>query len=109
MPSKKPEVPRGLSKTAVRWWKRFQADYALDDAGGRLLLESALRQFDRAEEARAVIDKEGSTVVDRFGQRRAHPAAAIERDARSGLLGALRALNLDLVPLKDGPGRPVGS
>jgi hypothetical protein len=36
-----------------------------------------------------------------------NPACTIERDARQGLLAALRALNLDVAPLKP-LGRPGG-
>jgi hypothetical protein len=42
------------------------------------------------------------------GLRKAHPAIAIERDARIALLAALRALKLDLEPLEPRVGRPGG-
>ncbi len=46
--------------------------------------------------------------IDRFVQRKPHPLLAAERDARAQMLAALKALNLDLEPLKD-RGRPPGS
>lgn len=101
-------VPEGLSPTAAGWWRRLTREYAISDEAGRLLLEQALRAFDRAETARALLDAEGVVVRDRWGQAKPHPAAAIERDMRAQCLAALRALNLDVEPLRDGPGRPVG-
>jgi phage terminase small subunit len=105
---KKPVVPKNLSAAGRSWWRRLVAEFDIADPAGLLLLENGMRQFDRAEDARALLNTEGVTMIDRFGQRRPHPAAAIERDARSGLLAALRALNLDVEPLRDRPGRPAG-
>ena len=41
-------------------------------------------------------------------QPRAHPLLAVERDSRAQMLAAMKALNLDLEPPRDGPGRPGG-
>jgi phage terminase small subunit len=109
-PLKNPEptTPTGLSDAASTWWQSLHAEYSICDPGGLLLLEAAMRAFDRAEEARALIDAEGLTVKDRFGQAKPHPSLVAERDARSQLLQALKALNLDVEPLADRPGRPAG-
>jgi hypothetical protein len=46
--------------------------------------------------------------VDRFGQKKLHPAVLVEQNARVGLLHGLKALNLDVEP--PGPmGRPPGN
>jgi hypothetical protein len=74
-----------------------------------LLLETGMRAFDRCEAARALLDRDGVVVTDRWGQSKQHPAAAVERDARAGLLAALRALCLDVEPLQPRVGRPGGS
>jgi glutathione S-transferase len=47
-------------------------------------------------------------MADRFGQPKPHPLLATERDARAQFLAALKALNLDLEPLRDRVGRPGG-
>jgi hypothetical protein len=47
------------------------------------------------------------TMKDRYGQIKVHPLCAVERDARSGFLNSLKALGLDVEPLK-GIGRPPG-
>jgi len=101
------EAPKGLSKPAREFWARLQNEYEITDAGGLALLEQAARAFHRAEDARALLDKEGCVFKDKWDQPKTHPAAAVERDARAGLLAALRALNLDLEPVKK-IGRPPG-
>jgi phage terminase small subunit len=58
--------------------------------------------------AQAAIKEEGATGLDRFGQLKPHPLLPIERDARAAMMAALKQLNLDLEPLRDGPGRPPG-
>ena len=59
-------------------------------------------------QAQAVIEAEGPTTTDRFGQVKAHPMHTVERDSRAQMIQALRALNLDIEPPRDGPGRPPG-
>ena len=100
--------PKHLSPEARRWWRKLQQEYRFDDEGGLLLLQTALEAFDRMRAAQAAIKEDGATALDRFGQLKAHPLLSVERDARAALLAALKALNLDLEPLRDGPGRPPG-
>jgi hypothetical protein len=78
------------------------------DENGLTLLESALVCLDRAEAARAVVEREGLTVTDRHGCLRPHPAVAIERDFRGLFLRKVKSLGLDLEPLHSRPGRPAG-
>lgn len=87
-------APRHLSAEARRKWDELQADYALDDAAGRLLLQSALEAFDRLQQARRTLAAEGVTTRDRWGQAKPHPALAIERDAATRMHSALRLLKL---------------
>ena len=104
--TKGPSAPHGLPVEARAWWERLQKGYVIVDEGGLALLEQAARSFARVEAARKILDADGLVLADRFGQQRAHPAAAIERDARSGLLQALKALGLDLDVAATGlPGR----
>ena len=63
---------------------------------------------DTAVEALAAIKKDGAYTVDKYGQRRSHPAATVLRDARAGELSALRQLHLDMEPIRD-VGRPGGA
>jgi hypothetical protein len=80
----------------------------VDDSAGLLLLETAMRCFDRAEEARRLVDAQGAVLKDRFGQSVPHPALKAERDARGQMMSALKSLNLDVAPVRP-PHRPVGS
>ncbi|MET4808336.1 P27 family phage terminase small subunit [Limibacillus sp. MBR-115] len=102
-------APKHLSAEARKLWTRIGTDYDLTDAAGCLLLTTALEAFDRMREAQAVIAERGAVFVDRFEQPKANPACVVERDSRAAMLAALKALNLDLEPLRDMPGRPPGS
>jgi P27 family predicted phage terminase small subunit len=109
MPKTTPAAPAGLSPAAKKWWDRLTVEFAINDPAGELLLETALRCFDRAEQARKQLDQDGPTTTDSRGRPKVHPAASVERDSRSGMLQALKALHLDIEPLRDRPGRPGGS
>jgi phage terminase small subunit len=113
VPLKKPRggksVPVGLSDSAAHWYRVLRAEFDIKDEAGRLLLETAMRAFDRGESARVLLERDGVVIADRWGQQKPHPAATIERDARAGMLAALKALNLDVEPLRDKLGRPGGS
>src|SRR5436309_5455362 len=103
-----PKAPKALSPEAKTWWKKIVSGWELDDAGF-LILQSALECFDRMRQAQGILAKEGITSTDRFGQAEVHPAVLVERDAKAGLLRALRAMNLQIEPLHDAIGRPPGS
>jgi P27 family predicted phage terminase small subunit len=93
-----PGPPRHLSKESKAWWKAIVADFELADWQHRTLT-SAAEAHDRMSEARELLAAEGIVLADRFGQSRAHPAVAIERDARTAYLRAVRELALEV----DGP------
>ena len=109
MKTKAQPAPKGLSTEAQTWWKRLVSEYSIEDDAGLLLLQTGLEAFDQMRLAQSSIKRDGVTVLDRFGQRKAHPLLPTERDARSQMLAALRALHLDVEPLHDRPGRPTGS
>lgn len=97
-----------LSAAAKKLWNEIFTEYSIDDAAGLAILRVALEAFDRSQEAREVITTAGMTVTGRDGQVRSHPLLTVERDNRAAFLAGLKALNLDLEPLKK-PGRPGGS
>lgn len=103
-----PKTPADLSAEAAAWLARIVAEYDISDAAGVLLVQTAMQAFDRMRQAQELIVRYGAVTEDRFQQLRPNPACTIERDSRAAMMAALKALNLDLEPLKDGPGRPAG-
>jgi len=104
-----PQPPKHLGEAGATLWRGLVSEYGIADAGGLKLVQTACECADRMAAAQAAIAKDGTFVRDRYGQVKVHPAAALEKDARGGLLAALKLLNLDLEPLRDAPGRPPGS
>ena len=100
--------PLDLSDAAKAWYTAVRREYAIDDPGGLWLLETAAHAYARMEDARTRIAEEGPIIPDRAGCPRAHPMLQVERDARSGLIQSLKALHLDLEPVRDRIGRPGG-
>ena len=98
MTAKNALKPTGLSAEAVRFWIDVQADYEVTDAAGLRLLHTACQSLDRMRDAQRLIKKHGILVKDRFGQLVRNPATTVERDARTAMLHALKALNLDIAP-----------
>jgi phage terminase small subunit len=103
-----PAPPAHLGVSGLELWRSIQASYALDDPGGLALLAVACEASDRVASCRKQLDEEGEVITVR-GLPRAHPAAAIERDARAAMIRAIKELHLDIEPLRDKPGRPSGS
>ncbi len=101
------DPPKQLNDAGKALWRSLCREYSIGDAGGLALLTVACEALDRADGARSRIENDGAFVPDRFGQLRAHPAIAVERDARGQLLQALKQLNLDLEPLRESRGRPA--
>ena len=105
---KQEPAPKHLSKESKKLFKAVVSEYAIDDSAGLKILVVALEALDRAQAAREQIDKEGMTVKDKYEQIKPHPLLACERDSRAAFLSGIKCLNLDLEPLRDGPGRPPG-
>jgi P27 family predicted phage terminase small subunit len=88
-----PAAPKHLSRAAKAWCRAVVSRYLLEPHHLELLT-AACEAWDRMNEARGYIEREGLIVHDRFGNPRAHPAVAIERDARVGFARLLRELAL---------------
>ena len=100
-------VPDHLRDPGRAFYTSVAGEYGINDAAGVALLMTAAECVDRMRAAQASIAEHGELVIDRYGAPKLNPACALEKDARSGFLAAMRALNLDLEPLRDGPGRPT--
>jgi P27 family predicted phage terminase small subunit len=94
-----PKPPAHLTLPTRRWWAQVVATYALEDHHVKILTAAA-ESWDRMVAAREAIDQHGLTYADRYGNPRARPEVAIERDARIGFVRCLRELALDV----DAPG-----
>lgn len=77
---KHPKAPTHLKTATRRWWRLVLENFDVEDAE-LPLLEAAATAWDRATNARELIDAEGAVVRDRFGQPKPHPACGIERDS----------------------------
>lgn len=94
------DPPAHLRQNEHDLWVAIVRENRFEDAASLALLRTALESHQRARMCREVIDKDGQTFRDRFGQVRSHPLLAAERDARSAFIQAMRVLNLDLVGMQ---------
>lgn len=92
--------PIGLAEAGRRLWDAVLGDNELSDAGIELL-RMACKQADRADEARRILAQEKIVGVDRFGQEKAHPAVAIERQATQTCANLIDQLIGTLVDLEE--------
>lgn len=96
------------TKEGKKLKKSILAEFEISDRGGLEILDRAVESFNRMREAEAIIDKEGLTVVNRFGEAKEHPVLNTERKARAQFLLAIKQLNLDVLPPNHRIGRPGG-
>jgi phage terminase small subunit len=90
-----PAAPDHLSEDAANWWRSVINDFDLEPHHLRLL-QAAAEAWDRMQGARRAIADHGSiTFTDSSGNLKAHPAEAIERNARTAFARLLRELDLD--------------
>jgi P27 family predicted phage terminase small subunit len=106
MSLKRTRTPAHLLTDGGKLWRDVVAEYGISDPAGLALLTTAGECLDRMRAAQTAIKQHGEIVVDRYGAPKLNPACNLEKDARNGMLAALRALNLDLEPLRDAAGRP---
>ncbi len=90
-----PQPPKHLSRESKSWWREVVSDYDLERHHLKLL-QAAAECWDRTAEARALIQRDGVVIEDRFGQKKPHPACDIERHNRALFARMLRELALDV-------------
>src|SRR4051812_44268263 len=93
--------PAHLKPDGAEFFRVIAEQYRIDDAAGLSLLCVAGECVDRMRAAQAAIAEHGEVVTDRYEQVKINPACTLEKEARNGFLAALKALNLDLEPLRD--------
>lgn len=90
-------APSHLSPAARELWIAIVSEYRIDQAAG-LILATALESWDRREQARQALLRDGCVALDRFNQPKASPWCAIERDAALILHRSFRLLGMDQEP-----------
>jgi hypothetical protein len=91
--------PKHLKPATRRWMRGILDEFEIDATDGSLAkLILAAEALDRTNEARDLIAREGLTTMDRFGQKKAHPAAAVQRDFSTLHARLMRELNLGETP-----------
>jgi phage terminase small subunit len=96
-----PRSPAHLKVDGCRLWCAITREYRVGDGAGLALVTVAAECLDRMRQAQEAIREHGPLVSDRYGCLKANPACTLERDARNGMIAALKALNLDLEPVRD--------
>jgi hypothetical protein len=81
-------------------------EYDFQDAAGREMLALGCAALDRAEDCKMQIDRDGAVIRTKAGLKD-HPLLRHEAVARAFVVKTLKALNLDVEPLRQ-PGRPPG-
>ena len=91
------QPPRKLKERGKRFWKLVMVEFELSDSD-QVVLVSACEMLDRAEAARKLIEKDGMTIKDRFGQTKPHPCVEVERQSHLAFVRIRRELGLDVEP-----------
>src|SRR5215510_12121822 len=99
-----PKPPKELGKCGRLLWKTIIDEYAIDDAGGLALLLAACRSEDDVQCMREAVSRDG--LVLKSDPSKPHPLLAAIRGSEAVRRQSLRALNLDLEPVRPKPGRP---
>jgi hypothetical protein len=82
--------------------------YVVDDPASEALLLAVCRERDRAEEADELVREHGISYRDSAGRLHVNPFVRAGREARLAMTRAIRAMGLDLEPVRDRTGRPYG-
>ena len=99
-------APKHLSPRIKKWWRSVTAEFELDEHHV-LSLQNACELWDRAQDARRIVEAEGGIVRDRFGMSRENPASKLERDSKIAFSRILRELALDVEGPEETPRPPA--
>lgn len=93
MATQTPPTPTGLTRRARRLFKAVVAEYELTPSQLELFI-LACREFSTSENCDKLIQNDGLTVQDRFGQTQPHPLLSQSRNAKANALKLLRSIGL---------------
>ena len=106
----KTAAPSHLTPARKRLYRQLVADYGLEREPHALeTLRLACEALDRCHEARQQLAEHGAVYEDRFGQPKASPWVAIERDSRVAAVRCFRELSLDAGEYTDSRPPRIGS
>jgi P27 family predicted phage terminase small subunit len=89
--------PKHLNRDSKILWRKLIEEFTITDTASLVVLQSMLEARERAEAARKIVETEGLTVTNpETGSIRSHPCCVVERDAKSSMLAAARALKLEV-------------
>jgi hypothetical protein len=94
-PIEEPAEPMTLSPRAAELYERVLDRWELDEVA-TAILRLAVEAMTRADEAAAIVSREGLCVPDRWGRPQKHPASLLERDHRAAAAASLQKLGLSL-------------
>ena len=101
---RKPTAPKHLKADGRTVWRKIVAAWDLDDCT-LIILKIACEAYDRLQNARRTVDKEGLTVITGDNNFiREHPALKVEKEAGSRFLQAWRMLDIETA---EELGRPI--
>ncbi len=95
-------IPAHLSAEAKAIWREV---ITRCNPNSTALLKVACEAYDRLQQARREVARDGLTLVTPTGYRQEHPALKVEKEARSGFLQAWRILARGMTSSQD-IGRP---
>jgi phage terminase small subunit len=90
-----PKPPPHLRPATAQWFASVVGNYEMEAHHVRLLT-LACEAWDRGQQAREIIDRDGITFVDRFGCPKPRPEVAVERDSRIAFARLIREIGIDL-------------
>lgn len=99
-PEKLKKLTDGLEPETVVWIRDILRNWELEEHHIRLLTLMG-RHWDRAQNARRIIEKDKATYSDRFGCPKVRPEVLIEKDSSICFARLLRELALDVEPPKE--------
>ena len=100
------QPPRTLGESGTALWRSVVEEYTFEDSAGCEMLLLACEASDRVASMRKQINADGECIRVKGGGLKDHPLLRHEAVARAFVVKTLKALNLDIEPLRPGPGRP---
>jgi len=89
-----PHAPKHLQLQTRQWWMQVVRENELKESHRRILTLAG-EAWDRSAQARRVLEQDGLTYKDRFGQPRPRPEVAIEKDAKLLFARLLREIGVE--------------